>query len=60
MDDAQFKLRIKEMMVENLMLKSSAAEIGDEQPLSARAKSWLGFGGRPSANWWLRWTRIMA
>jgi acyl carrier protein len=33
MDDAQFKLRIKEMMVENLMLKMSAAEIGDEQPL---------------------------
>ncbi len=33
MDDAQFKLRIKEMMVENLMLKMSAAQIGDEQPL---------------------------
>jgi acyl carrier protein len=33
MDDAQIKLRIKEMMVENLMLKIPAAEIGDDQPL---------------------------
>jgi acyl carrier protein len=33
MDDTQFKSRIKDMMVENLMLKIPAAEIGDDQPL---------------------------
>jgi acyl carrier protein len=33
MDETQLKTRLKEMMVENLMLKISAAEIGDDQPL---------------------------
>jgi acyl carrier protein len=33
MDDSELKKRIKEMMVENLMLKISPAEIGDDQPL---------------------------
>lgn len=33
MDQTQLKTRLKEMMVENLMLKISAAEIGDDQPL---------------------------
>jgi len=33
MDDAQIRQQIKELMVENLMLKISAAEIGDDQPL---------------------------
>ena len=33
MDDFECKRQLKEMMVENLMLKIPAAEIGDEQPL---------------------------
>jgi acyl carrier protein len=33
MDETELKRRIKEMMVENLMLKISPADIGDEQPL---------------------------
>jgi acyl carrier protein len=33
MDESELKTRIKEMMVENLMLKISPAEIGDDQPL---------------------------
>jgi acyl carrier protein len=33
MDETLLKTRIKEMMVENLMLKISPAEIGDDQPL---------------------------
>jgi acyl carrier protein len=33
MDESELKKRIKEMMVENLMLKISPAEIGDDQPL---------------------------
>lgn len=33
MDDAQIRQQIKELMVENLMLKISATEIGDDQPL---------------------------
>ena len=34
MDDTQaLRQRIKEMMVENLMLQITAAEIGDDQPL---------------------------
>jgi acyl carrier protein len=33
MDESELKNRIKEMMVESLMLKISPAEIGDDQPL---------------------------
>ncbi|HEX4120649.1 MAG TPA: acyl carrier protein [Verrucomicrobiae bacterium] len=33
MDETELKKRIKEMMVENLMLKISPAEIADDQPL---------------------------
>ena len=33
MDEIELKTRIKEMMVENLMLKISPAEIRDDQPL---------------------------
>jgi acyl carrier protein len=33
MDETELKRRIKEMMVENLMLKISPADIGDDQPL---------------------------
>ncbi len=33
MDQTELKTKIKEMMVENLMLKIPAAEIGDSQPL---------------------------
>jgi acyl carrier protein len=33
MEQTDLKKRIKEMMVENLMLKISPAEIGDDQPL---------------------------
>lgn len=33
MDHAELKANIKQMMVENLMLKIPAAEIGDDQPL---------------------------
>jgi acyl carrier protein len=33
MDESELKKRIKEMMVENLMLKIAPAEIGDDQPL---------------------------
>jgi acyl carrier protein len=33
MDESELKKKIKEMMVENLMLKISPAEIGDDQPL---------------------------
>ncbi|HUD49275.1 MAG TPA: acyl carrier protein [Candidatus Baltobacteraceae bacterium] len=33
MDQSELKKRIKEMVVENLMLKISPAEIGDDQPL---------------------------
>ncbi len=33
MDQSELKKRIKEMMVENLMLKISPADIGDDQPL---------------------------
>lgn len=33
MDETQLKVRIKEMIVENLMLKTRPADIGDEQPL---------------------------
>jgi acyl carrier protein len=33
MDDVQLKERIKLMMVENLMLQISAADIGDDLPL---------------------------
>jgi acyl carrier protein len=33
MDESELKKRIKEMMVENLMLKISPAEIGDDQAL---------------------------
>ncbi len=33
MDDVQIRQQIKELMVENLMLKIPAAEIGDAQPL---------------------------
>lgn len=33
MDETELKKRIKEMMVENLMLKISPAEIGDDQLL---------------------------
>jgi acyl carrier protein len=33
MDESELKKRLKEMMVENLMLKISPAEIGDNQPL---------------------------
>ncbi len=32
-DDAQLKLRIKEIMVENLMLKMQPSDIGDAQAL---------------------------
>ena len=32
-DAAELKTNIKELLVENLMLKISAAEIGDDQPL---------------------------
>jgi acyl carrier protein len=33
MNETELKNKIKEMMVENLMLKIPASEIGDEQPL---------------------------
>ena len=33
MDDTQLKRRIKELMVENLMLQVTAENIGDDQPL---------------------------
>lgn len=33
MDDVTLKAELKQMMVENLMLQVSAAEIGDAQPL---------------------------
>ena len=33
MDQTELKTKIKEMMVENLMLKIPASEIGDNQPL---------------------------
>ena len=33
MDESELKARIKAMLVENLMLKISPAEIGDDQPL---------------------------
>jgi len=33
MDESELKKRIKDMMVENLMLKISPAEIGDDQLL---------------------------
>ncbi len=33
MDESELKKRIKEMIVENLMLKVSPAEIGDDQAL---------------------------
>ena len=32
-DSAELKTQINQMLVENLMLKISAAEIGDDQPL---------------------------
>ncbi len=32
-DSAELKTNIKKLLVENLMLKISAAEIGDDQPL---------------------------
>lgn len=32
-DSTELKAQIKQMLVENLMLKTSAAEIGDDQPL---------------------------
>ena len=32
-DSTELKLQIKRMLVENLMLKISAEEIGDDQPL---------------------------
>ena len=32
-DSTELKTQVKQMLVENLMLKISAAEIGDEQPL---------------------------
>jgi len=32
-DSTELKTRIKQMVVENCMLKISAAEIGDDQPL---------------------------
>jgi acyl carrier protein len=32
-DPTELKAQIKQMLVENLMLKISAAEIGDDQPL---------------------------
>ncbi|HEY3914294.1 MAG TPA: phosphopantetheine-binding protein [Verrucomicrobiae bacterium] len=33
MDETELKRQIKEMMVENLMLKISPPDIGDDQPL---------------------------
>jgi acyl carrier protein len=33
MDETELKRRIKEMMVENLMLKIAPADIADDQPL---------------------------
>jgi acyl carrier protein len=33
MDETELKRRIKEMMVENLMLKVAPADIADDQPL---------------------------
>jgi len=33
MEENELKTRLKEMIVENLMLKISPAEIGDDQPL---------------------------
>ncbi len=33
MDNSELKTRIKQLMVENLMLKIPAEEIGDDQPL---------------------------
>jgi acyl carrier protein len=32
-DSIELKAQIKQMLVENLMLKTGAAEIGDDQPL---------------------------
>lgn len=32
-DSTQLKAQVKQMLVDNLMLKISAAEIGDDQPL---------------------------
>lgn len=32
-NSAELKIQIKQMLVENLMLKISAVEIGDDQPL---------------------------
>ena len=32
-DSTELKPKVKQMMIENLMLKISAAEIGDDQPL---------------------------
>jgi acyl carrier protein len=32
-DSTELKAQVKQMLVENLMLKISAAEIGDDQPL---------------------------
>jgi len=32
-DSTELKAQIKQMLVENLMLKTGAAEIGDDQPL---------------------------
>ena len=32
-DSTELKAQVKQLLVENLMLKISAAEIGDEQPL---------------------------
>jgi len=32
-DSTELKAQVKQMLVENLMLKTGAAEIGDDQPL---------------------------
>ena len=44
MEDATLKDRIKAMMVENLMLRATAAEIGDDLPLFGPGGLGAGFG----------------
>lgn len=59
MDDLNaLKERIKSLMVENLMLQVTAAEIGDDQLLfGPEALDWIPL---TPCSWWLRSTRILA
>jgi hypothetical protein len=45
-DSTELKAQVKQMLVENLMLKISAAEIG-RRPAAVRAgQPWIGLSGR--------------